>query len=407
MKKGGANLANRQTYRAKPPRRWVYRAAMMAARPTLKLFLGLEIDNQATQGMEGPAVVVANHQGMLDFILTAVAFPQWEISFVAFMQYFERRWLRWLLNWMGAIPKRQFYPDLGAVKSIIARIRQGGVVGIFPAGQTSMCGVPGPVGDGIGRLCRKLKAPVVCVHLDGAFFSMSRLCGFRVCRGLCRVSTSLLLTPEQLAQMTDDEAAQAIRQAIDYDEYAWAEKTRPHYKGKRAAGYENLCWRCPKCGAEFSFRSRGSRLFCENCGNEALVDPTMLLRPARPDCQVFSTLRDWYAWQRRLLEQADGPDFVMSEPVELRLGARRGRGMMTLTRREIRYDGFLEGLPFSVSVENRLLPGLLASSRGYFEIYNASHGAMRFYPADGRRVAKWKQCQEYLYQTSEDRAEAE
>ncbi len=65
-------MANRQTYRAKPPRRWVYRAAMMAARPTLKLFLGLEIDNQATQGMEGPAVVVANHQGMLDFILTAV-----------------------------------------------------------------------------------------------------------------------------------------------------------------------------------------------------------------------------------------------------------------------------------------------------------------------------------------------
>lgn len=133
----------------------------------------------------------------------------------------------------------------------------------------------------------------------------------------------------------------------------------------------------------------------------------MLLRPARPDCQVFSTLRDWYAWQRRLLEEGVGSDFSMSEPVELRLGGRRGRGVMTLTRREIRYDGSLEGLPFSIAIENRLLPGLLASSRGYFEIYSAGCGAMRFYPSDGRRVAKWKQCQEYLYQTSEDRAEAD
>ena len=83
-------MANRQTHRAKPPRRWVYRAVTMAARPALKLFLGLEIDNSATQGMEGPAVVVSNHQGMLDFILVAAAFPQWEINFVASMQYFER-----------------------------------------------------------------------------------------------------------------------------------------------------------------------------------------------------------------------------------------------------------------------------------------------------------------------------
>ena len=181
-------MANGQKHKAKPPRRWLYRAAIMAARPALKVFLGLEINNQATQQLEGPAVVVANHQGMLDFILVAAALPQREISFVASMQYFDRWWLRWLLNWMGVIPKRQFYPDLGAVKNIIARVRQGGVVGIFPAGQTSMCGVPGLVGDGIGRLCRKLRVPVVCVHLDGAFFSMSRLCGFHICRGLCHAT---------------------------------------------------------------------------------------------------------------------------------------------------------------------------------------------------------------------------
>lgn len=400
-------MANRRTYKVKPPRRWVYRAAMMTARPALKFFLGLEINNQATQRLEGPAVVVANHQGMLDFILVAAALPRQEVSFVASMQYFDRWWLRWLLDWMGVIPKRQFYPDLGAVKNIIARIRQGGVVGIFPAGQTSMCGVPGPMGDGIGRLCRKLRVPVVCVHLDGAFFSMSRLCGFHICRGLCQATTSLLLTPEQLAQMTDEQVAQAIRQAIDYDEYDWARQARPQYKGKRAVGYENLCWRCPKCGAEFSFRSSGSRLVCERCGNEAIVEPSMMLAPARPDCRVFPTLRDWYAWQRGLLERDIGPDFLMDEPVSLRLGGRQGQGRMALTRREIRYDGSLDGLPFSFAVENRALPGLLSNSRGYFEIYSARYGVLRFYPQDRRSVAKWKQCQEYLYQISEDRSEVE
>ena len=72
----------KQENRSHPPCRWGYRGAMAVIRPMLRWVFHMRVENQATQGFEGPAVLVMNHQGLLDFLLAAAAFPQREISYV-------------------------------------------------------------------------------------------------------------------------------------------------------------------------------------------------------------------------------------------------------------------------------------------------------------------------------------
>ncbi len=205
----------KQENRSHPPCRWGYRGAMAVIRPMLRWVFHMRVENQATQGFEGPAVLVMNHQGLLDFLLAAAAFPQREISYVGSQRVFSKPAAGPPAALAGRHSQAPMLPDAGAIKNIMRRIKEGGLVGIFPAGQTSMSGVPGAVGPGIGRLCRKLKVPVLCAHINGSFLSLSRHSGTQFSRGACVARTSVVLTPDQMAAMTDEQVFEAIRAAID------------------------------------------------------------------------------------------------------------------------------------------------------------------------------------------------
>ena len=86
----------KQENRSHPPCRWGYRGAMAVIRPMLRWVFHMRVENQATQGFEGPAVLVMNHQGLLDFLLAAAAFPQREISYVGFK---TRGWPACCVGW--------------------------------------------------------------------------------------------------------------------------------------------------------------------------------------------------------------------------------------------------------------------------------------------------------------------
>lgn len=127
--------------RAQAPCRWLYRGAMGVIRPLLQGIFGLEVENARTLGWSGPAVLVIDHQGLLDFLLAAAAFPDREISYVGSERYFQNPRLGALLHKLGVISKRQFYPDAGAIKSIMRRIKEGGLVGVSSLRGRPLCAV--------------------------------------------------------------------------------------------------------------------------------------------------------------------------------------------------------------------------------------------------------------------------
>lgn len=387
-----------------PPKAWLYDPILKLVAFGCRRMTNMELDNSTTRDFSGPAVMVGAHAGMLDFMFTASAFPNRRLNYVGSEHYFRMKRLRPLLEALGVISKLQFYPDVQAIKNMMRITKQGGIVAIFPAGQTSMCGVPAGIEPGIARLIQKLNVPVIAACAHGSFFTKGRFHGQRAL-GKCIVETKIILTPDQLSKMTTDEIYAAITAGINYDEYEWQAQTNIEFCGKnRIKGYQFITYKCPKCGEEYTMDCDGTRIWCTSCGNAASVNSAMRFVPENQDCVIFDTLRDWYSWQLDFIKNdTASADFCMRERVVLRALSPKskfvecGEGEIMLTHETISYNGTYFGRDFSYSVKNSVLPGLMGDTGAYFEIFNPCEGPLRFYPSDGHAVAKWKQTQEYIY----------
>ena len=198
---------------------------------------------------DGPMLVLASHQGMLDFVPVGLALPGRRVRFVVTDRFLRGGLLSRFLRWMAVIPKVQFQADPRSITQMLRTLREGGTVGLFPAGQTSMCGVPGEVSPVITKLVKKAGANVVAVRLQGSFFAKARFIhGIHRCP--IHAEVKLLFTPEQLKTATEEEIYDAIYSGIYYDEFAWQEANQIKVRSqKRADGYDKVLYACPNCAS--------------------------------------------------------------------------------------------------------------------------------------------------------------
>lgn len=380
----------------------VYGAVRVLARFFLWLRGGFSVTGDPIPG-EGPLLVVASHQGMLDFLAMGLALPNRRVQFVATERFFRGRLARWLFGLMGVIPKLQFHSDPRCIAAMLRTLKRNGTVGLFPAGQTSMCGVPGEIAPVIARLVKKAGAPVAAIRLHGSFFSKARFA-----RGVNRcpiqAETRLLFTPEELKALPEEEIYCRLRDAIDYDEFAWQARTGITVGSRdRAAGYPDILYRCPRCGRLYTMTEGRHCISCSACGNSGVVGRDMHIRPETPESRMPETMLDWYRWQEGLVRrETEQADFVLREPVTaLDFPGDRphtaGRGQLILDRSCIRYEGELNGAQVCLSVRHSGLPGLGAKPGSFIELYHEETGLIRYVPDVGGCVTHWKIAQELLY----------
>ena len=141
----------------------------------LRLLFRLHISRApAVRQLRGPVVVIGNHPSYLDpFIMGLVMLPR-RINFLTTANFFRSPLLRRLLLAVGAIPKVQFRSDIHAMKQMIATIRAGGLLGIFPEGQRSVDGRTMPYDEAIAKMIQKFDCPVVTVLEHGAYLAWPR-----------------------------------------------------------------------------------------------------------------------------------------------------------------------------------------------------------------------------------------
>jgi 1-acyl-sn-glycerol-3-phosphate acyltransferase len=114
----------------------------------------------------GPLLLASNHRSFLDpFVIgTLVRRP---VYYMAKRELFERRWLAWLLNGLGAFPVDRGAGDTAAMDTAGAILARGDCVVLFPEGTRVR---PGPLGKprrGVGRLALETGVPVVPVAVIG------------------------------------------------------------------------------------------------------------------------------------------------------------------------------------------------------------------------------------------------
>ena len=233
-------------------------------------------------GMEGvkpPYVLLGNHNAFFDMsVSTRATFPQFGNYVVAIDGFIGREGL---LRSIGCICKRKFTNDPLMVRHLIEVVKMKGIVALYPEARYSLCGTTAPLPESLGKLCKRLKVPVVTLichgdHINHPFWNTRHERGVKP----TEAEMKLLLTAEDVARLSVGAINERIVQEFQYDDFRWQkEKGIRVTCADRAVGLEKILYQCPHCGKEWTRTELGE------------------LEASDGETEV-SHLPDWYEWER-------------------------------------------------------------------------------------------------------------
>jgi 1-acyl-sn-glycerol-3-phosphate acyltransferase len=161
---------------------------------------------------EGAFILASNHQSYLDPIFCGLALKR-RLNFVARDSLFRNRFFAGLIYSLNAIPVKPGKPDVSSMKRIIATLKQGRGVCLFPEATRTHDGKIRPFKPGFGLLCRRAEATVVPVLLEGAFECWPRHRKM-FSPGPISVYYGKAITPEQARQMDNRTLAEVVTRRL-------------------------------------------------------------------------------------------------------------------------------------------------------------------------------------------------
>ena len=180
---------------------------------------------------DGPVILASNHQSFLDPVFCGVALKR-HLVYVARDTLFRYRLFAFLIHSLNAIPIGRDKADIAAMRAIIARLREGAAVCLYPEGTRTRDGRIVPVKPGFGLLCRRARAAVVPVLIDGGFETWPRHKRF-LRPGAILVQFGTPLSPAQIETMTNEDLADHLTRTLRQMQHASRTK-----QGKPPYNYE-------------------------------------------------------------------------------------------------------------------------------------------------------------------------
>jgi 1-acyl-sn-glycerol-3-phosphate acyltransferase len=114
------------------PQRWLLTGGRPAARWIIRRRYDVRVHHAERFPRTGPAVVAANHIGIIDGPLMAIFAPR-PVHALTKIEMFDGK-LGKFLRLTGQIPVDRFRTDPLAVRTALRVLREGGAVGVFPEG---------------------------------------------------------------------------------------------------------------------------------------------------------------------------------------------------------------------------------------------------------------------------------
>lgn len=262
-----------------------------------KIAGGASIEKVNCEDLKSPFLILCNHGSFFDFPLVVKAIFPLRTSWVISIEEFIGR--EWLMRGVGGIYKRKFTADMTVVRHILnALTRQKVCCTIYPEARFSLAGINEQIDGALGKLAKKAKVPV-CVFITKGNFIRSPQWNKHPYRKVPIVGKfTQIVTREEVARLSADEIQRRIEEAFVYDDYAYIRDNKiPMKCDKRAENIHKILYQCPVCGKEFSTDSRGTKIWCSDCGAIwEMDDYGVLHRENGPD--IFTHVPDWYRWER-------------------------------------------------------------------------------------------------------------
>jgi 1-acyl-sn-glycerol-3-phosphate acyltransferase len=144
---------------------WLVRAVLL---PFFRLYFRMARIGREHIPAEGPVIIAANHRSFLDpFVIATMAPWRRPMYYVAKKELFQKRWMAWILNALGAFPVDRGAGDRESISTAKELLAHGEIVLIFPEGTRIRPGSLGKPRRGVGRLALETGAPVVPVAVIG------------------------------------------------------------------------------------------------------------------------------------------------------------------------------------------------------------------------------------------------
>ncbi len=268
------------------------------------------------EGLKPPYMLLSNHMYFIDFELAAMGtFPHRVNNVVNLDGYYRRPWLMELI---GAIGTRKFTADMHLIKSINKVLKRGDILCMYPEARYSPCGVTSFLPDSLGKLIKMNKVPVVVTihrgnHLNSPFWN------FRKKRRVpFHTTMTQILTTEQIKEMSVEEINAAVKKAFEYDDYRYQKERGFLITEKyRAEGMHKILYQCPNCLTESKMSSKGTEIFCTECGKHWNLNEDGTLSALSGKTE-FSHVPDWFEWERvQVREQIRRGEYSFSDDVDI------------------------------------------------------------------------------------------
>jgi 1-acyl-sn-glycerol-3-phosphate acyltransferase len=137
-------------------------------RVLVKSILDIKLYNIDTAPRQGALIVAGNHLGVLDAMIVFSVIDKRDYIVMVAEYHKNYAFRRWLASIVGAIFVDRYQADFAALREVIKRLNQGGVLIISPEGTRSKTGGLLPGQPGTAYLASKTGVPVLPVSIAGS-----------------------------------------------------------------------------------------------------------------------------------------------------------------------------------------------------------------------------------------------
>jgi 1-acyl-sn-glycerol-3-phosphate acyltransferase len=145
---------------------WFHTAQFLCGIPML-LGFRLRIEGQRHIPCRGPALLIANHQSLLDPIIIGLASPR-RLCYLARKTLFRNPVVGAVLHSVGGVELDMEGVGKEGIKTILHELQRGQAVVVYPEGTRTEDGRIQPFRPGIQLLIKRTEAPIVPIGIAGA-----------------------------------------------------------------------------------------------------------------------------------------------------------------------------------------------------------------------------------------------
>ena len=381
----------------KRPNALLYAVVWLVSKLACKFLFRLKVKRNELTGSSGRRVLICNHEAAIDFLPVYASVKERCHMVASNSIVMSIPVVAQLAARVGVLCKNQFQTGISDMRNMKRVVDHGGLLVLFPAGMMTESGTSTPIPRATGKALKWLDADVYVGKVSGTYLTSPKWSKVSR-RGRVTLDIYKLASREEFAALSVKQADALVDGHLAFDAYRANEIARVPYKnGDNVEGLEQVLYRCPSCGEEFTIRAEGNRLFCTECGFGLESDVYGMLHDPGGSEPLFRYPGDWFAQQERqvyeLVAADPGYRFVTEAEVH-KINPQKhryekvGRATVTMSFEQFVLEGKFFGERVYQEIPTAPFPILPFQPGKRFEI-QVGRDIFRIYPDDPRVVMQW------------------